>query len=163
MLALAGCTHVAVYAQPPAIARHRAELAAGGYARIDVEQGGTVTVAADDLVNITIPGNERSHLWGLVKTGTPDEVMQVTLGSFVSGCDGDGVGEACLAARASGPIRVGMRREIDPAKLGIGLFGLLATVVGSVCLATCSNRTGWSAVGTAIGAGVMIYPLTTVY
>lgn len=154
---------VAVFAQPQAIANHAAELRGDGHAQVEVEQGGTVTVSVDDPVSITIPGDERSHLWGLIKTGTPDQVEDLTVGTLVAGCGPDRAGGDCIAARARGPIRVGTQRRLDPGLLGIGLFGALGAVVGTTCLAICSNRGGWAYVGTAVGYVVMFVPLATTF
>ena len=162
-VALAGCTHFDATAQPTTIARHGPELRAAGYARVEVEQGGTVSVAADDLVVVTLPGTERSHLWGLVKTGTPDETQKLTLGNFVAGCTAEGRGPDCMAARARGSIRVGRGRRLDPMGLGIGLFGLATTVVGFTCLAVCSTHGTAAYVGTGLGVVVMLVPLATVF
>lgn len=163
VLALAGCSHVAVFAQPQAIASHATEFSGRGYARVELEQGGTLGVGASDLVDVTIPGNEKSYLWGLVKTGTPDQSQQITVDTLVAGCGPDRPGGDCLAARVRGPIRIGMRRQLDPAQLGIGVFGALGAIVGTTCLAICSRHSDWEYVGTALGYVVMIVPLTTVF
>jgi hypothetical protein len=55
-VALSGCTHVAVFAQPDAIARHAGEFATRGHARVEVEQGGTVSVSTDDPILLARPG-----------------------------------------------------------------------------------------------------------
>jgi hypothetical protein len=161
LVVLAGCRHVSVTAQPSALARHSREFAAAGWARVDVEQGGTTVVNADDHVVYTIPGNQKSRLWGLVKTGRPDQTAEVTVGTFVAGCAAGS--PDCLAQRATGSLTVGTRRELDPGKLGIFLFGALGAIVGTACLAICDRPDGWAYAGTAIGYGVMITPLFTVY
>jgi len=162
-LALAGCSHIAVFAQPQAIANHAAELRDTGHAQVEVEQGGTVAVSVDDAVSITIPGNERSHLWGLIKTGTPDQVETLSVGNLVAGCGPDRPDGDCIAARAHDPIRVGTQRRLDPELFGVGLFGALVAVVGTTCLAICNNRSDWAYVGTAVGYVVMFVPLTTTF
>jgi hypothetical protein len=162
-VALAGCAHVTVFAQPQAIASHAVALRGAGTAQVEVEQGGTVAVATGDLVDVTIPGDEQSHLWGLFTTGTPDQTQKLPVGTLVAGCGPDRPGGDCLAARVRGPIRIGTQRRLDPAQLGIGLFGALTAVVGTTCLAICSRRSDWAYVGTALGYVVMIVPLTTVF
>ena len=163
VLALSGCSHVAVFAQPRAIANHATELRGRGHAQIEIEQGGTVAVDAGDVVTIAIPGNETSHLWGLITTGTPDQIEELSIGTLVAGCGPDRPSDDCLAARARGPIRVGTRRRIDATQLAIGLFGALAASVGTACLAVCRTHSDWAYVGTAIGYGVMFVPLTTLF
>lgn len=160
---LSGCAHVAVFARPDAIARHAGELATRGNARVEVEQGGTVSVSVDDPIVVTLPGNERSYAWGLIKVGDPDQTQELSVGSFVAGCGPDGGGPDCMASRVRDSIRVGTQRHLDPRGLGIGLFGALAAVVGSVCLATCSSRSNWAYVGTGIGIATMVVPLSTVF
>lgn len=162
-VALSGCAHVAVFAQPDAIARHAGEFATRGHARVEVEQGGTVSVSTDDPIVITIPGDERSYAWGLIKVGVPDQTQKLSVGSFVAGCGPDGSGADCMASRTRGSIRVGTQRHLDPGGLAIGVFGAVATIIGSVCLATCSNHTGWAYVGTGIGVATMLVPLSTVF
>ena len=159
---LVGCRHVPVYATAPELARHREQFAITGFARVNVEQGGTHSVAAVDRVVVTIPGNQRSHLWGFVRTGRPTQVEEVTIGTLVSGCDADARGADCLAARVQGMLRVGKRRELDPAMLGVGAFGALGVVVGGTCLAICNEPNVWAYVGTAIATVVMLVPLATV-
>jgi hypothetical protein len=163
ILALAACAHLPVSTQSSVLVRHGDDFAGRGYAHVEVDEGGTVPVSADDHVVVTIPGNETSHLWGLIKTGTPDETREVTVGTFVAGCDRDGHGPDCLASRTRGPIRVGTQRRLDPKLLAIGLFGALATVVGITCLSTCSNLNGWAWVGTGIGVITFIVPMATIY
>ena len=92
---------------------------------------------------------------GLIKTGTPDQVEELSVGSLVAGCGPDRRGGDCIAARARSAIRVGTQRWLDPQLLGVGLFGALVAVVGTTCLAICSNRSGWAYVGTAVGYVVM--------
>jgi hypothetical protein len=163
-LALAGCSHTLAFAQPQALAKHATEFRSGnGYARVEVEDGGTAVVAADYVVDVTIPGNEESHLWGLVRTGVPDQTNQVSVGTLVAGCGPDRPGGDCLAARVRGPIRVGMQRRLDPALFAIGLFGALGAAVGTTCLMTCRDHNPWAYVGTGIGYVAMIVPLSTVF
>jgi hypothetical protein len=163
LLAIAACTHVAVSTQPGVLARHHDDLSGRGYTRIEVDQGGTIPISADDHVAVTIPGNERSYAWGLIKTGTPDETREVTIGTLVAGCDRDGHGADCLAARTAGPIWVGTQRRFDGKLFAIGVFGALATAVGITCLATCSNLDGWAWVGTGIGIITFTVPMATIY
>ena len=161
MALAAACRHVAVTAQPAALARRGADFAAVGWARVEVEQGGVATVNADDHVVYTIPGNQQSHLWGLVKTGRPDETREVTVGTFVAGCaTGD---RGCIARSATGSIHVGTRRELDPGLLAIFAFGALGAIVGTTCIAICDRPGNAAYVGTALGYGVMIAPVLTVY
>jgi hypothetical protein len=157
---LAACTHTALYAQPSTLANHAAELAGDGRASVEVDQGGTAQVRADDLVEITLPGHQRSYLWGLVTVGQPGETRELTVRNLVAGC---GQGGDCLAERATGPVHVGTRRGVDPYKLAIGIFGALATVGASACLATCRDPGGWAWVGTGIATATMIAPLSTVF
>jgi hypothetical protein len=163
VIVLAACVHVPVSTQSSVLVRHGDDFAGRGYAQVEVDEGGTVPVAADDRVVVTIPGNEESHLWGLIKTGTPDDTRELTVGSFLAGCDRDGRGPDCLAARTRGPIRVGTQRRLAPKLLAMGAFGALATAVGITCLATCANTNGWAWVGTGIGMTTFIVPLATVY
>jgi hypothetical protein len=162
-VALAGCVHPAAFAQPDAIARHASELAASGHAQVEVEQGGTVSVRSDDPIVVTIPGDERSYAWGLIKTGTPDQTQELSIGNFVAGCGPDGEGAACMARRTRGSIRVGTQRKLDPSGLAMGLFGAAATVIGVVCLASCRQRSDWAYVGTGLGVLTMSFPLSTVF
>ena len=161
VVALAGCAHVTAFAQPQAIVDHAREFRGAGYAQVDVEEGGTIPVAADTVLDVTIPGDEQHHLWGLITTGTPDRHEELTVGSFVAGCDQPG-GD-CMAAKVRGPIRVGEQRRLDPSLFGIGLFGAAAAIVGTACLAVCRHPDGWAYVGTGIGYVVMIVPLATVF
>jgi hypothetical protein len=164
LLALAACTHQDVFARPRTIARHRRELAAKGFARVEVEQGGTFAVDASERVAIVIPGNQKKHLWGLVKTGKPHKSIEVSLGQLAANCDADGLGPDCLAAKITDePLRVGSRAKVSGTELAIFLFGAATFVTGIVCLSVCSERGNAAFVGTAIGAGVMIQPLTTVF
>lgn len=163
-VALSGCTHVAVFAQPDAIARHAGELATVGHARVEVEQGGTVSVFADDPIVVTIPGNQQSYAWGLITIGVPDETQKLSVGNFVAGCGPDASGPDCMASRVRGSIRVGTQRHLDPSGLAIGLFGAIATAVSTVCLTTsCSSRNSLAYVGTGIGVVTMAVPLSTVF
>lgn len=163
VVALSGCAHVAVFAQPDAIARHAGELATRGHARIEVEQGGTVSVSVDDPIVVTIPGNERSYAWGLIEVGVPDQTEKLSVGNFVAGCGPDGSG-ACMASRVHDSIRVGTQRQLDPGGLAIGLFGALATAVGTVCLTTtCTGGNRLAYVGTGIGVATLLVPLSTVF
>jgi hypothetical protein len=159
LMLVAGCTHVPLSTQPSLLAVHAPELTANGHARVEVDQGGTQNVSAEDVVAITLPGNQRSHLWGLVTTGTPDETRELTIRNLVADCPGDG----CLASRAAGTIHVGERREVDPARLGIGLFGAAATVASFACLAVCHDPGGWAYVGTGIAVTAFVVPLSTVF
>jgi hypothetical protein len=139
VLALAGCSHIAVFAQPPAIANHATELRSAGHAQVEVEQGGTVAVSVDDVVNITIPGDEGSHLWGLVKIGTPVGWRRSAPERWSPAAAP--TGPVATASRpARGPIRVGTQRRLDPGLLGIGLFGALGAVVA---------RPAWRSAATA--------------
>ena len=156
---LAGCTHSAVSAQPSALAAHAPELAAGGRARVDVDQGGTTVVDPEDVVAVVIPGNERHHLWGLITTGTPDETRQLTVRNLVTGCPG----ADCLADHVRGPIRVGTRSHVDAARVGIGTFGAAATVASFACLAECHDPGGWAYVGAALALTTLIVPLSTAF
>lgn len=159
-LVLAACTHTALTAQPSTLAVHAAELDARGRATVEVDQGGTAQVRADDVVAITLPGNQRSYLWGLVTVGEPDESRELTVRNLVAGC---GQGGHCLAEHAAGPVHVGTRRGLDPYRLAIGIFGALATVGASACLATCHDPGGWAYLGTGLAATTMIVPLSTVF
>ncbi len=159
VVVLTACTHVSLSTQPTTLALHTSELAAGGHARVEVDQGGTAVVDAEDVVAITIPGNQRSHLWGLITTGTPDETRALTIRNLVAACPGND----CLATRAVGTVKVGERRELDPARLGIGVFGAAATVASIACLAVCHDPGGWAYVGTGIAMTALIVPLSTVF
>ncbi|HUJ61358.1 MAG TPA: hypothetical protein VLX92_22795 [Kofleriaceae bacterium] len=163
LVALAGCTHTAVSAQPTALAAHAAELEALDRARVEVVQGGQFDVDGERVVSVTFPGNQRSHFWGLYKTGTPDRSETITIHNLVASCARDGTGKDCALARLHDPISVGTRRSLDGRKLAMGLFGAVATAIGGVCLATCQNHSGWAAVGTSIGAATLLYPLSTVF
>jgi hypothetical protein len=163
VVATAGCQHLVVTAQPATLARHAGELSSTGRARVEVDQGGTISVGADDPVMVTFPGNEHSYLWGFVKTGTPDETRRLTIASLVAGCGPEGHGPNCLASHAGGAIRVGTQRRLDLTKLAFGVFGAVATVVGTTCLAVCSNVNGWAWVGTGLGIVTFVVPLSTVY
>src|SRR5262245_38266617 len=132
VLALAGCVHEAVSAEPRLIAAHREQLMAKGHARIPVIEGGTFAVDASERVVVRIPGNQRTHLWGLVKTGRPDATIEASIGELVANCGPDGAGPDCMAARASGQVRVGTRSRLDPKGLAIFLFGAAGLTVGSV-------------------------------
>lgn len=143
VLALSGCSHVAVFAQPRAIANHATELRGRGYAQVEVEQGGTIAVDAADVVTIAIPGNETSHLWGLITTGTPDRIEELSIGTLVAGCGPDRPGSDCLAARARGPVRVGTQRRVDATQLAIGHISAgfsAAPRFARHCLANCRRE-----------------------
>jgi hypothetical protein len=155
LMLVAACTHVSVSAQPSTLALHASELTASGHARVEVDQGGTQVVDAEDVVAVTIPGNLRSHLWGFVTTGKPDETRELTLRNLVTSC------AECLTTHAS--IHVGERREVDPARLGIGVFGAAATVASLACLAVCRDPGGWAYVGTGIALTAFVVPLSTVF
>jgi hypothetical protein len=157
--AVAACVHVPLTAQPPAIAAIAPELADSGRADVPVDQGGSRRVFRDDVVSVTLRGNQRSHLWGLVKLGTPDDTQTMTLGELVAGCDATGRNRGCALAKVDTSIAVGTRERVDPARVGMFAFGALATTVGTLCLAICHERSGWEFVGVAIGATVMIVPL----
>jgi hypothetical protein len=159
LVVLAACTHVPLSTEPSTLALHAPELAANGRARVEVDQGGTQVVDAEDVVAITLPGHQRSHLWGLVTTGRPDETRELTIRNLVAGCPGDG----CLATRAAGSIHVGERRRVDPARLGIGAFGAAATVASLACLAICHDPGGWAYVGTGLAVTAFVVPLSTVF
>lgn len=162
-IAVAACAPVPLTAQPPTLAEHAAELATSGAGRADVEvdQGGTRRVFRDDVVAVVLRGNQKSHLWGLVKTGTPDQATSLTVGELVAGCDDTGTNRGCALARIDGPIQVGTRQRFDAARAGVFLFGLAATTVASLCLAACSERSGWAYVGAGLGAVTMLAPLAT--
>jgi len=159
LLPLAACTRTALWSQPSALATHAPELAATGHARVEVEQGGTAVVDAEDVIAITIPGNERHHLWGLVTTGHPDETRQLTIRNLVAGCPGPD----CLAERARGPILVGTRTAADPKRIGIGTFGAVATAGAFTCLAECHDPGGWAYVGAVLALATMIVPLASAF
>lgn len=154
-LVLAACTHVPLSAQPSALAAHAQEFTATGRARVEVDQGGTQVVRAEDVVAITIPGHQHSHLWGLVTTGTPDETRELTIRNLVTSCP------ECLTSPTA--IHVGERREIDPARLGVGLFGAAATVASLACLAVCHHPGGWAYVGTGLAVTAFVVPLSTAF
>lgn len=145
--------------QPSTLAHHAPELAASGRARVEVEQGGTAVVDAEDVIAVVIPGNERQHLWGLVTTGHPDETRALTIRNLVAGCPGPD----CLAERARGPIRVGTRTAVDPARVGIGAFGAAATVGAFACIAECNDPGGWAYVGAVLALATMIVPLASAF
>jgi hypothetical protein len=155
LVLVAACTHVSLSAQPSTLAEHAQEFAANGRARIEVDQGGTQVVSAEDVVAITIPGHQHSHLWGLITTGKPDETRELTIRNLVTGCP------ECLASPTS--IHVGERRELDPARLGIGVFGAAATVASIACLAVCHDPGGWAYVGTGIAVTAFVVPLSTAF
>jgi hypothetical protein len=157
---LAACTHIAVFAQPSDLERHATELRDTGHTRVEVEQGGTVPVGADDPIVVTYPGDEHSYLWGLATTGKPDQTETITIRNFVAGC---GTGGECLADRARGAIHVGTRHQMSLRNLGIFLFGAVAMAVSTTCLIVCHNTSGWTYVGTGVAAVTMIAPLTTVW
>lgn len=157
LTACTACTSVSLTAQPSTFALHAPELAAGGRARVEVDQGGTTSVDADDVVAVVLPGNQRRHLWGLVTTGKPDETRVLTIRNFVSACPGTD----CLATRAVGAVKLGERKELAPARLGIGLFGAAATVASIACLAACHHPGDWAYVGTGIAVATLIIPLST--
>lgn len=159
-IAASGCLHVATYAQPAMIARHGAELRVTGAARVEVEEGGTVAVGVDDVVQVIVPGTERSHLWGLVHTGRPDIAQAITLGNLVAGCDADARGPDCLAGKARGLLRVGHRTRVDAKRIAVGLFGAAATTGAVTCLVVCSHPGVHAYVGTGIGVLVMLVPLS---
>jgi hypothetical protein len=156
-LTCVGCAHVPVTAQPVALANHADELTTTGHARVEVEQGGTQLVTADDVVSVVLPGHQKSHLWGLVKTGRPDESVTLTVRNLVAGCPD------CLATRATGHVDLGTRREIAPTYLAIGAFGAAAMVASFTCLAVCSNVGGWAYVGTGIATATFVVPLSTAF
>ncbi len=160
VLLSSACVHVDTFAQPTALARHGDDLRATGTARVEVEQGGTVAVGADDVVQVVFPGTEESHLWGLVKTGTPDAAQAVTIANLVARCAPDASGRDCLAGRTRGPIRVGHRTRVDGARIGVGLFGAVATTGAITCLAVCTKPGVLAYVGAGIGALVMLVPLS---
>lgn len=155
---VAACTHVPLSTQPSTLALHASELGAKGHASVEVEQGGTTRVDADDVVAVTIPGTAHHYLWGLVSTGTPDETRSLSIGSLVTGCPGD-----CLAEHAVGDVEVGTRRKLDPTRLGIGLFGAVATVASVACLAVCNHPGGGAYLGTGLALTTVIVPLSTVF
>ena len=157
---LAACVHVPVSTQPNVLAMHARELGDRGFARIDVDEGGTIVVPADRPVTITIPGNERLYAWGLIKTGTPDETRAMTVGTLVSGC---ATGGDCMASRVRGPILVGEQRRFDARNFAIGMFGAVATALSVTCLVKCSNLNGWALVGTGLGAVTLMVPLASFY
>ena len=142
-----------------ALATHAPDLAATGHARVEVEQGGTAVVDAEDVIAITIPGNEHHHLWGLVTTGHPDETRQLTIRNLVAGCPGPD----CLAERARGPVLVGTRKALDPARAGIGVFGAAATLGAFTCIAECHEPGGWAYVGAVLALTTMIVPLASAF
>lgn len=157
LVCVAACAHVPVTAQPATLVAHAGEFRAQGYARVEVDQGGTAAVSGETVITIDVPGNERSHLWGLVKTGHPDQIEPMTIANFVAGCP------ACVATRAQGPIHVGERRELDGRLLALGLFGAAATAGSITCLAECTNPGGWAYVGTVLAAIVMLVPLASTF
>jgi hypothetical protein len=159
VLVVAACTHVPLSTEPSTLALHAPELTANGRARVEVDQGGTQLVDAEDVVAITIPGNERHHLWGLVTTGKPDETRSLTIRNLVAACPGND----CLATRAVGTIKVGERKQLDPARLGIGVFGAGATVASVACLSMCHDPGGWAYVGTVISLATLLVPLSTTF
>jgi hypothetical protein len=164
LLALAACTHQDVFARPRTIARHRAELMSKGFARVEVEQGGTFAVDSASRVAIVLPGNQKKHLWGLIKTGKPHKAIEVSIGELAANCDAEGRGPDCLAMKITDePLRVGSRAKVSGTELAIFLFGAATFITGVTCLSICSEKGTAAWVGTAIGAGVMIQPLTTVF
>ena len=156
---LAACTHTAVFAQPQALVAHAPAFAAGGRAEVEVEQGGTSVVDPEDVVAVVVQGNERRHLWGLVTTGTPDETRELTVRNLVAGCPG----AECLVDHVRGPIRVGTRRSVDAARVGIGAFGGAATVASIACIAECRDPGGWAYVGAGIALVTLLVPLSTTF
>ena len=116
-------------------------------------------VDAEDVIAITIPGNERHHLWGLVTTGHPDETRQLTIRNLVAGCPGPD----CLAERARGPVLVGTRKALDRARAGIGVFGAAATLGAFTCIAECHDPGGWAYVGAVLALTTMIVPLASAF
>jgi hypothetical protein len=163
IVALAACAHVPVSTQSSVLVHHHDDFAGRGYAQVEVDEGGTVPVSTDDHIVVTVPGNETSHLWGLIKTGTPDDTREVSVGTFIAGCDRDGHGPDCLAARTRGAINVGTQRRFDATRFAIGVFGAIATAVGVTCLATCSNHGGWAWVGTGLGVITFTVPMAPIY
>jgi hypothetical protein len=163
VVAVAACRHVPVYTRPDLLVRHADDFAERGYARVDVVQGGTVGVTAEKHVDVLIPGNERSHLWGLIKTGTPDETRDVTVGTLVAGCGPTNHGPNCLASRAQGEILIGERRELDVTRLATGLFGVVAATMSITCLAVCSNVGPAAWIGAGLGVAAFAAPMSTVY
>jgi len=159
LVMLASCTHSAVSAQPSALVAHAPELAAGGRASVEVDQGGTTVVDPEDVVAVVIPGNERHHLWGLVTTGTPDETRQLTVRNLVTGCPGT----ECLADHVRGPIRVGTRSHVDAKRVGVGAFGAAATAASIACLAECRDPGGWAYVGAGLAVVTLLVPLSTAF
>ena len=159
-VALAGCAHLPLSTEPSQIARHADEIEAHGAADVEVDQGGTERVLAEDVVSVTLPGNQRSHLWGLVTTGHPDETRTLTIRNLVSGCEG---GRPCLATRAVGPVDVGTRRALDPRRAWLGVFGAFATIASIVCLAKCRDPGGWAYVGTGLATATFLVPVSTVF
>jgi hypothetical protein len=159
LMSLTACTHTPLWSQPTALANHAPELATSGHARIEVEQGGTALVDAEDVIAITIPGNQHSHLWGLVTTGHPDETRELTIRNLVAGCPGPD----CLADRARGPVLVGTRTAVDPARVGMGIFGAAATGAAFTCLAECHDPGGWAYVGAVLALTTLIVPLASTF
>lgn len=159
VVVLAGCARVPLSTQPTTLALHAPELTANGRARVEVDQGGTLVVHADDVVAITLPGNEHRYLWGLVTTGTPDETRTLTIRNLVTECPGND----CLAARAVGPINVGERKRVDPARLAMGVFGAGATVASVACLSVCHDPGPYAYVGAVLAVTTLLLPLSTVF
>lgn len=141
---LAGCRLVPVTARPSALSLRREELALAGFARVEVDQGGTIVVDAVQRIDVI---------------GTDLVRREVSIGELVAGCAGDAHGPSCRA----GPIRVGTRRELDTRQLVIGLFGLATTIVGVACLTICSDPDPSAAAGVALGVVTLAYPLSTVF
>ena len=159
VLVLAACAHVPVSTQPSVLALHAPELAATGHARIEVDQGGTQLVEAEEVVAITLPGDERHYLWGLVTTGTPDETRSLTIRNLITACPGND----CLATRAIGTIKVGERKQLDLARFGMGIFGATTTLASIACLSVCHDPSPYIYVGTVIALTTLLLPLSTVF
>ncbi len=159
IIVLASCVNVPLSTQPSTLALHAPELTASGRARVEVDQGGTQIVDAEDVVAITLPGNEHQYLWGLVTTGKPDETRLLTIRNLVTACPGN----ECLASRAVGAIKLRERKQFDATRFGIGVFGAGATVASVACLAVCQHPGISGYVGTGLALTTLLLPLSTVF
>jgi hypothetical protein len=163
LIVLAACKQVPVRAMPMEIVRHRAEFQQRGFARVDVVEGGTIAVDSERELAMTIPGNQKSYAWGLVKKGQPTYTTVIKVGDLLAECDEQGRGAKCLASRVVGPSEIGIRRKVDPKLVAIGLFGVATMIASGACLAICKDNGEAAYIGFGISVAVMIWPLSTVF
>ena len=166
---LAGCYTETLHARPAVLALHEPELVTKASANVEIEEGGTTSLAANKVLSVWVPSVttfERKRCVHVPKlpftpcvgedrsVANADVARDVTIRELVTGC----ASGTCLAKQLKEePLEIGMRTRVSGEAIARTIASLATIALSGYCFLECKDTAKTAGVAGLVISGVLLY------